>query len=182
MKLIRLEGYNLTIEPELLTIKVFKKIWTRDKTAKKEKAIQELGYIYFMEDPRSDYQYIIDREARSAAIKEGEGMSPSWEPDQIVLDAMKYFATFKPTSALVLEDLRYMAEKLRKEARSVEFSEIDDEAKKIQAMNSLTGVIKQMASLVVTIDAAEKTLTKELMQSDKVRGSQEKSTYEDLDI
>ena len=56
MRLIKYEGYNLTIEPELLTLAPFKKIWTRDKSKDKSKALQELGYIYFMYDIRSDYQ------------------------------------------------------------------------------------------------------------------------------
>lgn len=55
MKLFKLEGYKLNISPEAFALLPFKKIWTRDKTSKKEKAIAELSYIYFMADPRSDY-------------------------------------------------------------------------------------------------------------------------------
>ena len=66
MRLIKYEGYNLTIEPELLTLAPFKKIWTRDKSKDKSKALQELGYIYFMYDIRSDYQIYIDEEKRIA--------------------------------------------------------------------------------------------------------------------
>jgi hypothetical protein len=55
MKLLKYEGYNLTFEPELLTLKVFKRLFSRDRTKDKSKFLQELGYIYFMEDPRSDY-------------------------------------------------------------------------------------------------------------------------------
>ena len=68
MRLLVYEGYNLTIDPMALSLKPLKTIWNRDKTEKKERAISEIAYIYFMEDPRSDYQYIIDREERSKAI------------------------------------------------------------------------------------------------------------------
>ena len=45
-----------------------------------------------MEDPRSDYQYIIDRDERSKAIKEGEGLKSTWQPDGTVKEAMKLYA------------------------------------------------------------------------------------------
>ena len=60
MRLFKYEGYNLNISEEALALKPFRAIWVRDKSASKERAITELGYVYFMEDPRSDYQYIIE--------------------------------------------------------------------------------------------------------------------------
>ena len=74
MKLFKFEGYRVIIEPETLLLKPFRLIWERDKKETKEKAINELGFIYFFADPRSDYQYIVDEEDRIKAIKEGEGL------------------------------------------------------------------------------------------------------------
>ena len=37
MKLFKYEGYKIVIEPEILTLKPFKKIWERDKSANKNK-------------------------------------------------------------------------------------------------------------------------------------------------
>ena len=48
MKLLKYEGYNLTFEPEILTLKVFKRLFMRDKTKDKSRFLQELGYIYFI--------------------------------------------------------------------------------------------------------------------------------------
>ena len=73
MKLFKYEGYKITIDPEAMLLKPFKKIWNRDKTASKDKAMMELGFIYFFCDIRSDYQYIVDLEERKNAIKLGEG-------------------------------------------------------------------------------------------------------------
>ena len=98
MRLLVYEGYNLTIDPMALSLKPLKTIWNRDKTEKKERAISEIAYIYFMEDPRSDYQYIIDREERSKAIKEGEGLKSTWQPDATIKEAMKLYASFKTSS------------------------------------------------------------------------------------
>ena len=35
--------------------------------------MQELGFIYFVCDPRSDYQYLVDIDMRMQAVKQGEG-------------------------------------------------------------------------------------------------------------
>ena len=72
MKLFRYEGYKVVISEEAFALKVFRQIWNRDRSVNKDKAIMELGYVYFMTDPRSDYQYIVDEDERSKAIIEGE--------------------------------------------------------------------------------------------------------------
>lgn len=177
MRLLTYEGYNLTIDPMLLTLKPFKALWIRDKTIKKERAISEIAYTYFMEDPRSDYQYIIDRDERSKAIKEGEGLKSTWQPDGTVKEAMKLYASFKTTSALLLEDTRALVDGYRNKLRDLtsDMSELD-----VKDVKELGAIIKQVPSMVKDLDEAERALAKEIAQSDKVRGAQEKSIYEDF--
>lgn len=177
MRLLVYEGYNLTIDPMVLTLKPFKAIWVRDKTEKKDRAISEIAYIYFMEDPRSDYQYIIDRDERSKAIKEGEGLKTTWQPDGTVKEAMKLYASFKTTSALLLEDTRALVDGYRNKLRDLtsDMSELD-----VKDVKELGAIIKQVPSMVKDLDEAERALAKEIAQSDKVRGAQEKSIYEDM--
>ena len=179
MRLLVYEGYNLTIDPIALALKPFKAIWVRDKTEKKERAISEIAYIYFMEDPRSDYQYIIDRDERSKAIKEGEGLKPTWQPDGTVKEAMKLYASFKTTSALLLEDTRALVDGYRNKLRDLtsDMSELD-----VKDVKELGAIIKQVPSMVKDLDEAERALAKEIAHSDKVRGAQEKSIYEDMAI
>lgn len=177
MRLLVYEGYNLTIDPMALALKPFKAIWVRDKTEKKDRAISEIAYIYFMEDPRSDYQYIIDRDERSKAIKEGEGLKPTWQPDGTVKEAMKLYASFKTTSALLLEDTRALVDGYRNKLRDLtsDMSELD-----VKDVKELGAIIKQVPSMVKDLDEAERALAKEIAQNDKVRGAQEKSIYEDM--
>ena len=180
IKLFKYEGYKLNISEEALLLKPFKEIWQRDKSKSKDKALQELGYIYFMSDPRSDYQYLVDEEERSKAIKDGEGIDSKWKPDKVVLDAIAFYKSFKPTSALLLEDTRFAVDKLRKLLREIDLTEVDDKGKPIYTLNTITATIKQIPSLVKDLDEAEKAIAKEIMESDKVRGAQEKSMYEDF--
>lgn len=177
MRLFKYEGYNLSISEEALALKPFRTVWNRDKTVSKERAIMELGYCYFMEDSRSDYQYIIDREERSNAIKEGEGFKSTWQPDKLVKEAMKLYASFKSTSALLLEDTRALVDGYRNKLRELtsDMSELD-----VKEVKELGAIIKQVPSMVKDLDEAEKALAKEIAQNDKVRGAQEKSIYEDM--
>lgn len=180
MKLFKYEGYKITISEEALLLKPFKTIWKRDRSQNKEKALMELGFIYFFCDIRSDYQYIVDEDARKESIKEGEGLPKDWEPDDVLLEAMKFYNTFKPTSALLLEDTRYAVDKLRKLLREIDLNQKDDKGKPIYTLNTVTATIKQVPSLVRDLDEAERSIAKEIAQSDKVRGAQTKSIYEDV--
>ena len=174
MKLLKYEGYKVVIEPELLTLKPFKQIWVRDKTVNKDKALAEIAFIYFMTDPRSDYQYLVDDNERMEAIKEGEGLPAKWQPDKIVTEAMNFYMSFKPISALLLEDTRFMVDKYRKRLKAQEFDELE-----IKDLKEAGALIKQIPSLVRDLNEAEKALNSEMRDSGRMRGQGEKTIFED---
>lgn len=180
MRLLKYEGYTVTVEPEMLLIKPFKKIWERDKSASKNKALLEFGIIYFMCDPRSDYQYIVDEESRLEEVKKAEGLPDKWKPDKELTDAMDYYKSVRPMAALLLDDTRAAVEKLRKHIKEINLNAVDDKGKPIYTLDSYTRTIRQVTELVKELNNAEKELSKEITQSDKVRGALEKSMYEDM--
>ena len=179
MKLFRYEGYNLTISEEAFMLKPFRDIWKRDKSKGKDKALQELAYIYFMEDSRSDYQIYVDKEERSSQVKLGEGIPESWKPDKLVTEAQEFYAGFKSEAALLLEDIRVAITKLREFIKTIDLSAVDDKGKPIYTLNTYTATIKQIPELITSLDEAEKSIHKEAVTSDKVRGSVEKAMFED---
>lgn len=183
MKLFKYEGYKVSISEEAFALKPFKQIWNRDRTASKDKALTELGYIYFMVDPRSDYQYLVDDEERSKTIKEDQGLPANWQPDRVVKEAMEFYGKFKPTAALLLEDTRYAVEKLRRLLRDINLDDKDDKGKPIYTLNTITATIKQIPGLVKDLDEAEKALASEMRSQGRMRGQGEKTIMEDtLDI
>lgn len=183
MKLFKYDQYKVVISEEAFALKPFRMIWNRDRSASKEKAIMELGYIYFMTDPRSDYQYLVDEEERSKAIKEGEGLPDNWKPDKTVQEAIEFYGKFKPTAALLLEDTRYAVDKLRKLLRDIDLTKVDDKGKPIYTLNTVTATIKQVPLLAKDLDEAEKALASEMRNQGKMRGQGEKTIFEDsLDI
>jgi hypothetical protein len=183
MKLFKYEGYKVVISEEAFALKVFRQIWNRDRSVHKDKAIMELGYVYFMIDPRSDYQYLVDEEERSKAIIEGEGLPNNWKPDKIVTEAMQFYSRFKPTAALLLEDTRVAVEKLRKLLRDINLQDTDDKGRPLYTLNTITATIKQVPSLAKDLDEAERALSSEMRNEGKMRGQGEKTIFEDnLDL
>ena len=180
MKLFKYESYKVVISEEALALKPFKQIWNRDKTINKDKAISELAYIYFMEDPASDYQYLVDREERSKAIIEGEGLPTNWKPDKIVKEAMNFYSSFKTTSALILEDTRKVAENLRKALPTLDITEEDDKGRPKHTIASITKAIRELNILVKELAETERIIAKEMAENNgRVRGKRAKTLLED---
>ena len=179
IKLFKYEGFTVVVEPEALLLTPFKEIWDRDKSEDKHIALQELGFLYFMGDPRSDYQYIIDEKERIKEIKKGQGMPAKWKPDKVVTKALNFYKSFQPASAGLLEDTRVAIDKLRLLLRNIDLSEKDDKGKPMYTLNTITATIKQIPGLVKDLDEAERTLSKDIINEGKVRGSQVKALYED---
>lgn len=180
MKLFKYESYRVTISEEALALKPFKQIWNRDRSNNKDRAISELSYIYFMEDPASDYQYLVDREERSKAIIEGEGLSDKWKPDKLVQEAMKFYSSFKTTSALILEDTRKVAENLRKALPTLDITEEDDKGRPKYTIASITKAIRELNVLIKELAETERVIAKEMAESNgRVRGQRSKSLFED---
>ena len=176
VRLFKYEGYEVIIEPEALMLAPFKAIYSRDKHKDKSMAKQELAYIYFMGDPRSDYQYLVDAEVRSQEIIKGLGMPDSWKPDKVVERALAFYESFKPISAGLLDDTRLFVDKYRKKMR-----ELDFEALEVKEMKEVGAIIKQIPALAKDLDEAERTLSKDIIAEAKARGSQTKSLLEDED-
>lgn len=180
IKLFKRDGYEIKVEPEALLLKPFKKIWNRDRSKDKNRAMQELGFIYFVCDPRSDYQYLVDLDTRIESVKQGEGLPNDWTPDQTVKEAMEFYSSFKPTSALLLEDTRVAVDKLREHLKNMDFNEVDDKGKPKYTLNTITSTIKQIPELIKGLDEAEKAVTSDIREMSKARGNHEKAIMEDF--
>ena len=181
IKLFKLEDYEVVVEPEALLLKPFKTLWDRDKRKDKSMAKQELAFIFFVSDPRSDYQYIIDRETRESQVILALGMPEKWKPDKKVYEALDFYESFKPVSAGLLEDTRVAVNKLREMLRNIDLDERDKNDKPVHTLSSITQTIKQVPALVKDLDEAERTLSRDIAAESRARGSQQKALFEDED-
>jgi hypothetical protein len=181
IKLFKLDEYEVVVEPEAILLKPFKTLWDRDKRRDKSLAKQEFAFIFFVSDPRSDYQYIIDREEREKQVIQALGMPEGWKPDKKVYEAIVFYESFKPVSAGLLEDTRVAVDKLRQKLRNINLDETDRNGKPVHTLSSMTQTIKQIPALVKELDEAERTLNKDIIAEARARGSQRKALFEDED-
>lgn len=179
MRLFTYEGFKVTIAPEALTLKSFKKIWDRDRSSSKSKAITELSYIYFYCDPRSEYAIFIDEETRAAEIKKGEGLPDKWEPDKLVIEAMELYRKLTVTvSAGLLEDARVSIDRIRTQLRQMSFADIES-AKLPKALRDATDTLTRIPDLIEAFQKAERALNSEILENSKMRGQGNKTIFED---
>ena len=75
MKLVKINNYKLEVEDELLLLKPFKELYKVDKTKDKSKFMDFLTIVYYVYDPRSDYNYITDEELRLQEVCESNGIN-----------------------------------------------------------------------------------------------------------
>lgn len=171
MRLFKYEGYEVRVAPEALTLKPFKKIWERDKSKTKERALQELSFVYFYCDPRSDYQYIIDDENRLEAVKEGEGLPKSWKPDKDLEAAIELYRSFDTSAALLLKAANEAVEKVRSLLIELE----PDDTKSLKDYLTALKMIPEVATM---LKDAEKSLNDE-SQYGEAKGAIEKTLFDD---
>ena len=171
MKVFKYENYEVKVAPEALMLSPFKKLWERDRTKGKERAVLELAFLYFYCDPRSDYQYITDDTERMEAVKEGVGMDNNWKPDILVQKAIDFYNTFDSAAAKLLRMANMGVEKMRKLLTDLEPSDTKTLKEYLTAMK----MIPEVASM---IQEAEKAINTE-EEYGEAAGSIEKGMFED---
>lgn len=171
MKLFKYEGYEVRVAPEALLLVPFKKLWNRDKSKTKDKALLELSFLYFYCDPRSDYQYITDDETRLEAVKKGLGFAEDWKPDAILKAAITFYNTFDSNAARLLRMASKEVDKLEVAFDAMTPTDYKSVKEHLNAMKTIPEVAKM-------IQEAEKALNTE-EQFGEARGSIEKGMFED---
>lgn len=171
MRLFKYEGYSIKVAPEALMLKPFKKIWDRDKSKNKEKAMNELAFLYYYCDPRSDYQYLNDDDDRLEAVKEGLGYAKDWKPDAVLKSAITFYGSFDSSAARLL---RMAAKEIDKVQKSLDTMSPTN-YKEIKEQISSMSMIPKIASM---IQEAETKLNEE-EEYGEAKGSIEKTIFDD---
>jgi predicted RecB family nuclease len=180
MKLVKLENYQLTIEPELLLLKPFRRLYNNDKTKDKNKFIDFLTIVYFVYDTRSEYNYIVDETQRIEEVCKSNGFNvPKFSKEELECIEIYKNMTFT-TSSLLLQDTKIAIDKVRQFLRDIDLSMTDDKGKPVYTINSVTTAIKQIPQLAKDVMEAEKMVAKEIMEQGRARGGNEnKAIMED---
>ena len=169
MKLIEFDNYEIRVADEALLIKPIRKLFNQDKTSTKEKFFQQMSYMY-----------IVDAEERAKEIIYQEGLPKDFKPSKELQEAMDIYSKHcETTSTKLLKSTRIAVDKLRKFLENVDLFATDDKGKPIYQVNSITSAIKQIPELAKSLIETEKTVAKEIEESGRVRGGNDKKAFED---
>lgn len=147
-------------------IKEFKKIWNRDRSTKKDRALSELAYVYHTADFQSIYRnYHID--TRDTKIKLDIFDDREWKPDIAVRNAIKKYKELQTTLSMqLLNDAEIGLAKLRDYFRNPEF---EDDDNGVAAKNFIAN-LKQMGDLIGSMKKLRDEVEKELTDNMQLRG------------
>lgn len=180
MKLFVLnDKYELEIDPVAYALDPFKKIWDRDKSINKKQALNELAYIYYMADFKSDFFEISDKEERSQQILQNLGykFNPN---DKLIENAIKFYEERTKTKLIfLLEDAYAAIDKLRDYFKEVDLTTVDGNGKLIHDSSKLLNNIGNLNKVVEGIKSLEYQVKKEQQTDKKLRGGREKGFFED---
>ena len=163
MKLFSRKDYRLQVEPIVFSIKAFKRLDQRDRTVNKSQLEKELAFIYFVYDPRSDLQFIVDEQERIERVKELIGLDNKFKIDadlQKAIDVYKLMTN--TTSSDLVNEIRIEIDKIKKYLRD---SEINDET-----FVKRTDIIIKMMSLSDKLSDLERKVVREVEEISNARG------------
>ena len=189
MKLIEYDGHDFKIADEALLVRPIRDMFRKDKSKSKEEFWKQISYLWFMCDPRSTYQYLVDEKERSREIIKQEGLGDKWSPSPQLKEAMNiYKKHVTTTSSLLLEDMRASIEDVRfilrelgdQARRKRNSGDSDDAVALDKILPVMTKSIKEIPELARALVEAEKALAKDFATEDNARGSAVKAVGEDI--
>lgn len=180
MHIIEFKDFEITLTEEAFYIKPIRDLFNADKTKNKEKFLQQMSVIYFLADPRSSYNYIIDEEDRLEEIKIQEGLPKDFKIDKKLQAAIDiYKKHIITTSYLLLQDTKIAVNKVREFLREVDMFATDDKGKPIYTVQAITAAIDKVPQLAKNLIEAEKAISREIEEQGRARGGNEKKTLMD---
>ena len=171
---------RVEIDPAALGIAVYKRLWDRDKTPTKNKAISELSYIYYMCDYKSYVSNITDLKDRHYEVCKMVFEKDDYKIDSIIENCMVQYQKDIPISVSLLEDAKIAINTLRKYFTGVDLLKMDlKSGKPIHDASKFSNNLKALADNVDNLEKLEDKVKRDTASNSIVRGGREKGLYED---
>jgi len=173
MGLLTIKNHQLELNPDVLAIPVFKKIWDSDKTEGKHKAYKELLYVYYVADHKSPYsKYPKEERTMKVAM---DIMGEKWKCSsdlQKVIDEYVYTQTRNLPSLRLLMSAREAVHELANWLDNVDY-EVTEPAKVTRALGDIGKIIN-------SLNALEEKVKKEITTTSRARGGGVEGAYENM--
>lgn len=179
MRLVKIDNYELKFEDELLLLKPFRVLYNADHTKDKTNFLDFLSILYFVYDPRSEFNYIVDEEARIEEVCNANGIKKPKFTKQDLVCIELYKKMTVTASSLLLERTRKTLDRVGIFLENIDLTEEDDKGKPKYTVNSVVTAIKQVPQLAKDVMEAEKAVAKEIEEQGRARGGNNKKLFED---
>lgn len=171
MKLIKIDNYELKFDDELLLLKPFRVLYNADHTKNKDNFLDFLSILYFVYDPRSDFNYIVDEDTRIDEVCKANGFKRPKFTKQDLTCIELYKKMTITSSSLLLERTRKTLDKVGVFLENIDLTAEDDKGKPKYTVQSVVSSAKLVPQLVKEIVEAERTVAKEIEESGRARGN-----------
>lgn len=163
MNLFEIVNNNVEFSPQALAIKPFRAIWDRDKSKDKVQAVQELSFVYYMADERSDYMYLLNEDERESQVMTDLEIDSKWVRDSVINEAIAYYVRASTTtSTMLLASTRNVIQKISTFLDNVNMNERDQRSNKpIHDISKITASVEKIPKLVKALNEIEKEIIKE---------------------
>ena len=127
MHVLEFEQYEVRPTQECFLIKPLRELYNADRTKNKDHFMSQLSVVYFMADPRSSYNYILDEDERFKEICRQEGLPKEFKLDKKLEQAIEEYKRHTVTASLqLLQDTKLVIENMRKVLKSIDFDTMDE--------------------------------------------------------
>ncbi|MCT4631294.1 MAG: hypothetical protein N4A76_00990 [Firmicutes bacterium] len=182
MELFQLKDNVVTFHPQALTLKPFKALWDRDRSKTKKNAIEELSFVYFVMDWKSEFADILDFKTRAEEVRKIVISKEKWELDDKVREACEFYDRLQQTLSMkLLAAARVGIEKIESFLHNVDIEERDRNGKLIHNPTSIQKTINEMGQTVSGLKKLEDIVKKEQAEDSRIRGGGEVGMFEDPD-
>lgn len=173
-------SYRVNVAEEALLLTPFKNIYKRDKSRGKDKAINELAFVWFYADIKSPYQSIIDDEERTEEIIKDTELPNTWKPDKLVKDAIEFYKKRNKTVVVSLYDSAMIAASAVNGVFSNSKDLIESAEDQITAAQKVIAALEKVPKVMESLRNVEKQLIREIEDTEgKTKGSRTFNTFED---
>jgi len=154
---------KVIMNPTALWIPEFKKIWDRDKTKYKSKAVNEISYIVFMYGFHSPYAAYSEKDRERKILEDYFPNNKEWAPDKEISAAVKRYKELQDSVALrALRSAKIALDKVNEYFETVS----PDRA------NEILRNAKELGPTIKSLDILTRQVEKEQLENSSVRGGE----------
>lgn len=186
MRLVKIENYEVVVDPMIFTLLPFKKLYDRDKTKEKTNVFKEVGFIYHYADLKSDFNIITDEKEKVEEIKKRVGLSDKWKIDNDIQQAIDLYKerTITAEMDIFLNSMKGAVDTGKYLAKAdTLLYERDVNGKYITTPQMIASSLKSITQIIKDLKVLEMEVIREQQgMTERSKGSQTLGMYEDFDF